>query len=44
MVVGVVWWFGLFGLVGEMVGVVRVVEDVVVTNPVFFSIFMAMLK
>ena len=35
-VVRVVW-------VGEMIGVVKVVEDVVVMNPVF-SIFLAMLK
>ena len=46
---GLVWYglvgFGLWWLrvwvvwVGEMVGVVRVVEDVVVMNPVFFNIY-----
>ena len=46
---GLVWyglvWFGVVWavLVGGMVGVDRVVEDVVVMNSVF-SIFMAMLK
>ena len=38
-VVGLVWVV----LVGETVGVVRVVDDVVVMNP-FLSIFMAVLK
>ena len=40
VVVGVVWVVG----VGGMVWVIRVVEDVVVMIPVFFSILMAMLK
>ena len=40
---GWVGWRGLVVGVGGMVGLVRVVEDVVVMKPVF-SIFMAMLK